>query len=134
MPIMPMSTELTVLAWTLVLALIQVLLPSVLRTRETGIGYNASARDQPGPPQRKFTGRLFRAQSNLYETLPVFAAAVLIAHVAGRENALTLSGAWMYLIARVVYLPLYAFGVPFLRSLAWLVSLLGIILVLVPII
>jgi uncharacterized MAPEG superfamily protein len=34
----------------------------------------------------------------------------------------------------VVYLPLYAAGVPFLRSLVWLVSLFGILLVLVPII
>lgn len=129
-----MSTELSILAWTLVLALIQVLLPSVVRTRETGIGYNASARDQPGPPQRKITGRLFRAQANLFETLPVFAAAILIVHVAGRENVLSLYGAWIYLIARVVYVPLYAAGIPFLRSLAWVGSIVGILLVLVPII
>ena len=82
-----MSFELTVLAWTLVLALVQVLLPAVLRNGETGIGYNAGPRDKPAPPPRKLTGRLMRAQSNLFETLPVFAAAILIAHVAGREGA-----------------------------------------------
>ncbi len=129
-----MSTELSILAWTLVLALIQVLLPSVVRTRETGIGYEAGPRDQPGPPQRKITGRLFRAQANLFETFPIFAAAILIVHMAGRENVLSLYGAWIYLIARVVYVPLYAAGIPFLRSVAWVASVVGILLVLVPII
>lgn len=129
-----MTTELHILAWALVLALIQVLLPSVIRSRETGLGHNGGPRDEPGPPVGKLTGRLMRAQSNLFETLPVFAGAILIAHLAGREGQLTLWGAWLYIIARVVYLPLYAAGIPFLRSLVWLVSLLGILLVLVPII
>jgi uncharacterized MAPEG superfamily protein len=75
-----------------------------------------------------------RAQSNLFETLPVFAAAILIAHVAGREGVMTHWGALVYIVARVIYLPLYAAGVPFLRSLVWAVSLVGIILVLIPII
>ncbi len=129
-----MTTELHILAWALVLALIQVLLPSVLRSRETGLGYNAGPRDKPTAPPGKLTGRLMRAQANLFETLPVFAIAVLIAHMAGRESTLTLTGAWLYIIARVVYVPLYAAGIPFLRSLAWIVSLVGIILILVPII
>ena len=129
-----MSIELTILAWTLVLALVQVLLPAVLRNRETGIGYNASPRDEPGAPVGKLAGRLMRAQSNLFETLPVFAAAILIAHVASRENALTQWGAWLYLIARIVYVPLYAAGIPYIRSLVWTVSLAGILLVLIPIV
>jgi uncharacterized MAPEG superfamily protein len=133
-PTKPMTTELHILAWTLVLALIQVLLPSVIRSRATGLGYNAGPRDEPAPPPARLTGRLMRAQSNLFETLPVFAVAVLIAHVAGREGTQTLWGAWLYIIARVVYLPLYAAGIPFLRSLVWAVSLFGMILVLVPII
>ncbi|WP_428030894.1 MAPEG family protein [Ancylobacter sp.] len=128
-----MTTELTLLAWTLVLALVQVLLPAMWRNRETGLDYNASPRDEPGPPVGVVTGRLRRAQANLFETLPVFAAAVLIAHVAGREGALTLWGAGLYLGARIVYIPLYAFGVPYLRSLAWTVSLLGVVLVLIAV-
>jgi uncharacterized MAPEG superfamily protein len=125
-----MTTELRILAWMLVLALVQVLLPSVLRSRETGIAYNAGPRDQPGPPVGTLTARLMRAQSNLFETLPVFAAAVLLAHVAGREGTLTLWGAWLYAGARVLYVPLYAAGVPLVRSCVWLVSLVGIILLL----
>jgi uncharacterized MAPEG superfamily protein len=125
-----MTTQLTILGWTLVLALVQVLLPALLRNGETGIVYNASPRDEPGPPVGVVTGRLRRAQANLFETLPIFAAAVLIAHVAGRDGALTLWGAWLYLGARIVYLPLYAFGVPYLRSLVWTVSFAGVLMVL----
>ena len=44
-----MSTELTLLAWCLVLAVVQVLMPSILRIQETGPEYNASPRDVPSP-------------------------------------------------------------------------------------
>ena len=128
-----MTTELTLLAWTLVLALVQILLPAMLRTGETGVSYNASARDAEGPPVGKITGRLQRAQRNLFETLPIIAAGLIIAHIAGRNGALTWWGAMLYFWARIVYLPLYALGVPYVRSLVWLVSLLGTILVLVAI-
>jgi uncharacterized MAPEG superfamily protein len=125
-----MTTELTLLGWTLVLAVVQVLLPALVRNRETGVEYNAGPRDEPGPPVGVVTGRLKRAQANLFETLPLFAAALLIAHVAGREGAATLWGAWLYLVARIFYVPLYGFGVPMVRSLAWLTSLIGLALVL----
>ncbi|GAB2781923.1 MAPEG family protein [Halomonas shantousis] len=128
-----MTVELTLLGWTLVLAIVQILLPAMFRNKETGIVYNAGPRDEPGPPMGKITGRLSRAQKNLFETLPLFIAAVLIAHVAGRDGMLTLWGAWLYVVARVVYVPLYAFGVPFVRSLAWGVGLFGLVLILVAI-
>jgi uncharacterized MAPEG superfamily protein len=125
-----MSTELYLLGWTLVLALVQILLHSTLRTRETGIMYNASARDGAAPPPGKVTARLERAKLNLFETLPLFAAAVLAAHAAGAEGTLTWWGCWLYLGARIVYVPLYALGIPVVRSLVWLVSLAGLGLVL----
>ena len=56
-------------------------------------------------------------------------AAVLIAHVAGRANAVTALGAQIYFWGRVAYVPLYAFGVPPIRSLVWLLSLAGLIMV-----
>ena len=125
-----MTTELTLLAWTLVLALVHIMLVANLRTAETGIQYNASARDGEAPPPRAVTARLQRAQANLFETLPLFIGAVLIAHVSGSEGDLTLWGCWMYLIARIVYIPLYAAGIPYVRSLVWLVSLAGLVMVL----
>lgn len=125
-----MTTELTLLAWTLVLALVQILLPSTLRTQETGTRYNFSARDGAAPPPRPVTARLQRAQVNLFETLPLFAAAVLIAHVSGTNGALTVWGCWLYLLARIVYVPLYAAGIPVLRTLVWMVSVAGLALIL----
>lgn len=125
-----MTIELTLLAWTLVLALVQIFLAAIFRTREYGSKWNAGARDEPMPPPGKLTGRLERAQRNLFETLPLFAAAVLIAHVAGREGRLTALGAELYFLARLVYLPLYAFGVAYARSLAFIVSLAGLLMIL----
>lgn len=128
-----MTTELTILGWTLVLGLLQILLTAMLRDQETGIAYSIGARDAEAPPPRPVTARLQRAQANLFETLPLFAAAVLVAHVAGREGTLTLWGCWLYLGGRIVYLPLYAAGVPLLRSLVWTVSLVGLGMVLAAI-
>jgi uncharacterized MAPEG superfamily protein len=125
-----MSTELTLLAWTLVLALVQVFLPIIGRTRQLGSKWNAGPRDEPLPPPDPVTGRLERAQKNLYETLPVFIAAVLAVHALGRENALTALGAQLYFWARVVYVPLYAFGIAYVRSLVWAVSFVGLALIL----
>ncbi len=125
-----MTPELTLLGWILVLAFVQVLLPALARNRETGVAYNAGPRDAPGPPVGVVTGRLKRAQANLFETLPLVAVGLMIAHVTGREGALTLWGAAIYLVARVAYLPLYALGVPMVRSLAWTVSVIGLALIL----
>ena len=125
-----MTTELTYLALTLILALVQVFLPAGARTAEFGSKWNAGPRDQTPAAKKPLTGRLERAQANLYETLPLFIGAVLIAHVAGRDGALTVWGAGLYFWARVAYVPLYALGVPYVRSLVWLVSLAGLVMVL----
>ncbi|MBC7452470.1 MAG: MAPEG family protein [Massilia sp.] len=122
-----MTTELTLLGWTLVLALVQIALASALRTLETGLWFNMSARDGDGPPKGVVTARMQRAQANLFETLPLFAAAVLIAHVAGRHSGETVLGCQLYLAARVLYVPLYAAGVPVVRTLAFGVSIAGLV-------
>ncbi len=125
-----MTTELTYLALTLILALVQVFLPAGARTVEFGSKWNAGPRDETPAAKKPLTGRLERAQANLFETLPLFIGAVLIAHVAGRNGVLTEWGAALYFWARVVYVPLYAFGVPYVRSLVWTVSFVGLVLIL----
>lgn len=127
-----MSMELTVLAWTLVLAFVQILLFDVARTGQYGLKWNMGARDGEMPPLSPVAERLKRAQDNLFETLPIFIAAVLIVHVAGRESAQTALGAQIYLAGRVAYVPLYAFGVPVLRSLVWIISIAGLGMVVMP--
>lgn len=128
-----MTPSLYALAWTLVLAVVQVLLPAGFRNQETGIEYNMGPRDGPAPaPPRPITERLQRAEKNLYEVLPLFIAAVLMAHVTDRESNLTAIGAWSFFVLRVVYVPLYANGVPKVRSVVWGLSLLAFLLVLAP--
>lgn len=124
-----MSTELSLAAWMIILAIIQILLPAGFRNRETGIDYNAGPRDEAGPPVGIVTGRLQRAQRNLYETLPLFLAAVIIAHISGREGSLTYLGAWLYVIARVLYVPAYGLGIPYIRSFIWMASMAGLVMI-----
>lgn len=125
-----MTIELTMLGWTLVLAMVHIALAGTARTMETGLWFNASARDNGGPPVGKITARLQRAQANLFETLPLFAAAVLIAHVAGRHSDQSVLGCQLFLGARVLYLPLYAAGVPVLRTLVWTAAIVGLVMLL----
>jgi uncharacterized MAPEG superfamily protein len=70
------------------------------------------------------------ALSNFLETFPLFAACILMAHAMDVHNWMTEWGAQFYFWARVAYLPLYAFGVVLVRSLAWSVATAGILLVL----
>ena len=129
-----MTTELTLLAWTLALALVHIFAFDVARTGQYGVRWNTGARDAAMPPLSAIAERLRRAQDNLYETLPLFAAAVLILHVAGISTALTVLGCQLYFWGRVAYLPLYAAGVPWLRSLVWLVSFAGLGMLLIALI
>ena len=129
---MDMTPEFIVLAFVLILAIVQIGWAASARTAELGITWNAGARDGEAPPPGKLAGRLIRAQANLFETLPIFAAAVIMAHVAGKDGGpLTLWGTHLYLAGRLIYLPLYAVGVPYLRTLVWLGSFVGLLMIIV---
>jgi len=127
---MDMTPELILLAFTLILALVQIGAAGAARTAELGGKWNAGPRDAETPPPGKLAGRLMRAQANLFETLPLFIGAVLIAHVAGKDGDLTFLGAHLYFFGRLIYVPLYAFGVPYIRSLVWLVASAGLVMIL----
>ncbi len=126
---MDMTPELLLLALTLILAVIQIGAAGMARTAELGAKWNAGPRDGENPPPGKLSGRLIRAQTNLFETLPLFIAAVLMVHVTGKDDVLSFLGAHLYFFGRVVYVPLYAFGVPYVRSLVWLVATGGLLMV-----
>jgi uncharacterized MAPEG superfamily protein len=128
-----MGIELTMLVWALVLAFVQILLFDFARTSQYGLKWNTGPRDENMPALNPLAGRLQRAQYNLYETLPLFIGGVLVAHIAGRENELTAIGAQVYFWGRVVYVPLYAFGIRQIRSLVWLVSTAGLVALFIPI-
>lgn len=125
-----MTTELCMLTWSAVLGLAQIALAAACMLGQRGLGWAASARDEAKPPLGGIGGRLDRARANFLETFPLFAAAVLAAHLLQRHDHLTVLGAQLYFWARVAYVPLYAAGIPYLRSLAWAASIAGMTLVL----
>lgn len=126
-----MTIELRMLALSIVLGFVHIVIASHAKSWKYGYRWTASARDELRPPLTGTAGRLERAAANFLETFPFFVAAVLIAHLAGRHNSLTYWGAQLYFWARVAYLPLYAFGIPLVRSLIWNVAALGIALLLI---
>lgn len=128
-----MPIELTLLMWTVILALAQTVLAVLLTMKETGIPYIASPRDE-GREIIGLAGRLHRAHRNLLESLPLFAALVLIAVVIEKTNDLTAIGAHTFFWARVLYVPVYAAGIPWFRTLIWFISMVGIVLIAIPLI
>ena len=124
-----MRIELYLLGATLILALVQILLAAHLRTRQYGLTWNAGPRDDKMPSLKPLAGRMLRAQHNLFETLPLFIAAVLGAAVAGRLGTLTSIGAHLYFFGRLIYVPLYAAGIKYVRSLVWVAATGGLVLV-----
>lgn len=125
-----MTTELTLLAWAVVLGLVHAVATGQFTTLQHGLNYGLSPRDEP-KPLAGVGARVERAFANYMQTFPFFAAAVLIAHVAQRHSWLTITGAHLFFWARLVYVPLYAAGTPVVRTVAFLVSLLGILLILI---
>jgi uncharacterized MAPEG superfamily protein len=125
-----MNLELAMLAASCALCLVQIVIASHAASLQRGYRWTASARDAEVPPLTGVAGRLERALRNFLETFPVFVAAVLVVHVMGREGPLSAWGAVLYVAARLVYLPLYAAGVPLVRSLVWNVASVGIVLLL----
>ena len=129
-----MTLELKVLALTVVLGLVQIVLASHAASLQRGYLWTASSRDEAAPRLTGVAGRLERALHNFVETFPLFAAAVLAAHVAGIHSWMTEWGVQLYFWGRVAYVAFYAAGVFLVRSLVWNVATLGIILVLVSLI
>ncbi len=125
-----MTTPMSYLAWTLVLALVQILVAAGFKRQQDGMQWAAGNRDGEAKTYTGVAGRMVRAQANLFEMLPIFIGAVLLVHAAGRETGLTSWGAGLYFWARLVYVPTYALGLTPWRSIVWGTSLIGLILVL----
>jgi uncharacterized MAPEG superfamily protein len=129
-----MTFELSILALSVVLALVQIVLASHAASLQRGYLWTAGSRDEAVPPLTGMAGRLERALRNFVETFPLFATAVLIAHVTNTHSWMTEWGVQLYFGARVAYLALYAAGVFLLRSLVWNVATLGIVMVLLSLV
>lgn len=124
-----MPVELTILAWSCVLLLVHIFAAAHVRTKQYGTKWNVGARDETLPPIDPLGGRLIRAQANFLETYPIAIIVLLGVVVAGRTSEWTAIGGWLWLGARALYLPLYGFGVPVVRTLVYLASMIGLAIV-----
>jgi uncharacterized MAPEG superfamily protein len=122
------SLELQILFCAMGLGLIQLVLAVLLNAASRGLPYELGPRDEPRP-LGKLAGRTDRAFKNFLETFAIFAAAVLLNAATGRHTALSALGAQVYIWARLVYVPVYMAGIPVLRTLVFLGSIAGILMV-----
>ena len=119
-----MTPELTVLALAAILQVVQIGLAGWSMNRDAGVEYNAGPRDTE-PALSPLTGRLRRAVSNHFENLILFTIAVVVVTLSGSASATTAACAWIYLAARVAYVPAYAFGWSPWRSAIYAVGALA---------
>jgi uncharacterized MAPEG superfamily protein len=73
-------------------------------------------------PQSPWAQRLMRAHGNAVENLVVFATLVLVAHALGISNGTIAGASIVYFWARLVHAASYAFGIPWVRTLAFTVG------------
>ena len=123
-----MSLEFWCLFGAMALGLVHLSAASFAFKSQVGNSYTVGPRDKDLRPQG-LAGRLDRAQRNFLETFAIFAAAVLMGHALGKHGGIGAAGAGLYLGGRVLFLPLYAVGVRWLRTFSWNLATLGLVLV-----
>ena len=127
-----MPVELKILALGAVLLFVHIFAATRFKTAQYGRDWNVGARDEDLPPPNKMTGRMMRAQANFQETLPIAIIALLGVVVAGKNDPSTALGGWIWLGARALYLPIYAAGIRWVRTLIYAVSIFGLVMVIKP--
>lgn len=113
-------------ALSVVLLVVHILLQSSIATRELGRDWNAGPRDENRKPKSALAGRAQRASANFRETYPAFVVLVLGLAIGGDIWHLGFAGTLLWFAARIVYIPLYLGGVPYIRSLVWVAGMVGL--------
>ena len=125
------SPILTLLAWSVVLLLVQMVMQSGAAILEHGLTYALSAQDEERDVEGLYAARIGRAFYNLLETFPVFIALTLALALTGKTGGTGLLGAQIWFWARVAYVPIYIVGIPVVRTLVWAVSVVGLVMMLI---
>ena len=126
-----MSIELQFLVFAVFLLILQMVLQVSAGFLANGLMGLAGSRDAE-VLATGVGGRFERAYYNMLETFPVFAALVLIIQVTESWTAVSALAVQIYFWARVAYLPAYVIGVPFIRTLIWFASMIGIVMLAWP--
>ena len=123
-----MKPELTLLVWAAALTVVQVLVAVSGAFTQVGLMKLVGNREDM-PKLIGWVGRAERAHINVLQNLVLFAVLVLVAVAANRTNSVTLLGAQLFFWGRVAYAVIYLAGLPWLRTLSWLVSVIGLLLI-----
>jgi uncharacterized MAPEG superfamily protein len=127
-----MTTDLMMLTWSAVLCVLLAFPYTIGLTQKLGLPTMVGNRES-FPVVEGWIGRSLRAHRNLVENLAPFAALVLVAHVAGKAGSGTALGAQLFFWARVVHAGAYLGGIVWLRTIAYAVSVVGMVLILLTI-
>ena len=123
--------ELKLLMAAVIIGLLQIVWAATAGSGgERDFAWLAGPRDDP-KPVGVVAARLGRALTNFLETFPLFAAALLACDFAGKFGTLTYWGAILYVVGRLLFVPIYAAGLSVVRTLVWTASMVGIVLVIV---
>ncbi|HPE49592.1 MAG TPA: MAPEG family protein [Hyphomonas sp.] len=115
----------------IVLLVLALLMVQLFLQETSRLGFNLGAIVGPRdrlPEASVIAGRLDRAKNNMLEALPFFLGLSMLAltREGGAERAL--AGAEVFLLARVLFVPAYVSGLPWLRSLIWLAGNAGLLM------
>ena len=119
-----MGTELGILGLYGIVVMIVMVVQVLAASGQVGLPMLASPRDDM-PKLESVAGRMDRALNNCIVAMVLFAPAILILNAKGISTSGTLLAAQAFLIARVVYVVIYAAGVAWLRTLVWAVGFLA---------
>jgi uncharacterized MAPEG superfamily protein len=123
-----MKPELMMLVFAVGLTFVQMLIAVSGATLQVGLPKLAGNRENVGEFPG-WVGRAMRAHLNMLENLALFAPLVLVAAFAGKTNEMTMLGAQIFLWARVIYALVYLVGIPWLRTVTWFVSVVGMAMI-----
>src|SRR5215831_9329974 len=123
-----MSLELTLLLWSVALTFIQMLIAVSGAILQFGLPKLAGNRENL-PQATDWAGRAQRAHHNMLESLVLFAVLILVTELTNKNSAMTGFGAQLFFWARVAYVIIYVIGLPWVRTVVWSASMLGLILI-----
>ena len=124
-----MTPDLTYLVLAAILTFVQVVIAVLGCTMQVGLPKLAANREDVPAQFEGWVGRSVRAHRNMLESLVLFAILVLVAHVAGRANEMTALGAMLFFYGRLAHAIIYIAGIPWIRTAAWAVSVVGLLLI-----
>ena len=123
-----MKPEMLLLLWTVVLTFVQMLIAAQGAFMQTGLVTLAGNREN-FPALTGWAGRAQRAHRNMIENMVLFVALMLLVSVTGKTNQMTVLGAELFFWARLAYALIYLGGFPWVRTLAWFISVIGMVLI-----